>query len=208
MKRKDVRGLRYGRLTIIDWVDEKPHLHVLCSCDCGNEKVIRITGLRNGNTVSCGCFNLERTTEVNTRHGKSHESIHNIWKGMNSRCNTPTCSTYKHYGARGIKICERWKSFENFYADMGDRPAGMTLERIDNSGNYEPSNCKWATHKEQMRNRRFNNVITYNGQTKCMSAWADELGIKIGTLWHRIEIAGWSIFRAFNEKVGGKEFAR
>lgn len=119
------------------------------------------------------------------------------WIAMRSRCNHPKNVAYKNYGGRGIKVCERWNnSFENFYADMGDRPLGIGIDRIDNNGNYEPGNCKWSNPKEQNNNRRDNAVFTYQGRTQTLTQWADEYGLDNKFLWHRINRMKWSIEKA------------
>jgi hypothetical protein len=127
-----------------------------------------------------------------------------VWQGMNSRCYHPGATGYARYGGRGIKVCDRWRnSFSNFYEDMGDKPKGSMLERIDNDGDYCPENCKWASFKEQMRNRSNNVEITYAGKTQCISAWEEELGFKHGTLWNRIYTYKWSIEKAISTPIPG-----
>ena len=109
-----------------------------------------------------------------------------IWIAMRSRCTNPNNAGFHKYGGRGIKVCARWQSFENFFADMGERPEGMTLEREDNDGNYEPTNCRWATPAEQSRNTRRNRMLTYAGETLCMADWAERRGVGWDTLYHRL----------------------
>ena len=117
------------------------------------------------------------------------------WNDMIQRCRNPNSKDYKNYGGRGIKVCERWHEFEGFYEDMGDKPDGMSLDRIDNDGDYRPSNCRWATAKTQCRNRRGNRMLTYDGQTKCASAWAEVVGTTPSALHMRL-VRGWSVERA------------
>ena len=119
-------------------------------------------------------------------------STYRSWSSMKSRCNNPNYHKYRIYGARGIKICERWNDFRNFYADMGVKPDGKTLDRIDNDGNYTPENCRWATPKEQSRNNSRNNKITYNGDTLTLTEWSERLEINRTTLSGRYR-AGWSV---------------
>jgi hypothetical protein len=130
------------------------------------------------------------------KHGLSRHPIYNIWHGMHSRCKYPSNPMYKYYGGRGIRVCDRWKDVALFYEDMGARPEGKSLDRIDNDGNYEPSNCRWATPKEQNRNSRRAHMITYQGETMCMFDWADRAGINRNTFSRRINGLGWSIQRA------------
>lgn len=124
--------------------------------------------------------------------GKKKHPLYVVWIGMMGRCNNPKRDNYKHYGGRGITVCERWHVFENFVADIGDRPAGATLERIDNDGNYEPGNCRWATRREQGRNTRRNRMLTVDGVTRCLKDWAEIQGIASMVILNRIK-QGWSV---------------
>ena len=124
------------------------------------------------------------------RHGMARSKLYGVWSAMLARCRNPNVDAYKNYGGRGITVCERWQLFDNFHADMGEPPAGMTLERRDNDGPYDPSNCIWASRKDQSRNQRGARPLIAFGTTKPLSQWADEYGIKPGTLWARIA-KGW-----------------
>ena len=136
----------------------------------------------------------------NTRHGHAirgkHSSTHQSWLDMTYRCTNPRSRNWNYYGGRGIVVCDRWRQFENFLADMGENPKGLQLDRIDNNGNYEPGNCRWATRSEQHRNKRNNRLLTLGVRTQCRQAWADELGISIEALWRRLSRRGWSIEKA------------
>jgi len=151
-------GDKYGRLTIIKEVKNLNIKNVrffLCSCECGNEKVIILNSLRSGDTKSCGCYRKEIVTERSITHGLWKQPLYNTWVNMKQRCYNPNFRDYINWGARGIKVCDRWiNSFSNFLEDMGDRPDGKSLDRINNDGDYEPSNCRWATSKEQINNQR------------------------------------------------------
>ncbi len=137
---------------------------------------------------------------MNSTHGKSRSSTYQIWAVMKYRCLNPNFKGYARYGGRGITVCERWMVFDNFYEDMGECPKGMSIDRINNDGNYCPENCRWATPKQQARNTSRNKPITYKGKTLCISEWAAELGISRKTLLHRLNY-GWSVEKAFNEPV-------
>ena len=146
-------GKVFGELTVLRKVAscKAGHANYECLCSCGNTKVIGASNLRTGNTKSCGC---QKTKNTKT-HGMKKSTTYNSWRSMIQRCANPNDTNYRHYGGRGIKVCEAWaKSFESFYADMGDRPYLRTLDRIEVNGHYEKSNCRWATLSEQARNKR------------------------------------------------------
>ena len=156
----DLKGKRFGRLTILKRVENGKwgHTRWLCECDCGN--IIEVVGyyLITGHTQSCGCLRKEIVRVRSLKHGhakpEAHTKTYQAWQNMLNRCNNPKAEGYKNWGGRGITVCERWNKFENFLQDMGEVPEGLTIDRKDNDGNYEPSNCKWATNKEQVRNNR------------------------------------------------------
>jgi hypothetical protein len=153
----DLSGKKFGRLTVVARVG--PPLRWVCVCNCGSVTVVRPSSLTSGSTRSCGCLREELTRRGFTyKHGhtskKGDSPEYQSWHSMKGRCRNPNDSAWQWYGARGITICARWNSFSNFLADMGPRPKGKTLDRIDSSKNYEPVNCRWATAKEQAANRR------------------------------------------------------
>lgn len=140
------------------------------------------------------------TAEAKTTHGQSKTPVYKVWHAMRQRCEDSSVKNYADYGGRGIKVCERWGRFENFIADMGPRPDGMSLDRIDNDGDYEPSNCRWATRTEQNRNSRRNKSLSFGGETLCIAAWAEKTGIDEASIRQRLA-AGWPIERTLTEAV-------
>jgi len=151
-----------------------------CLCDCGNEVIVRRDSLHSGDTVSCGCYQMEIIRNINLLHGKSTTRMYNNYIKMIQRCYSIGSHAYALYGGQGIKVCDRWlgsDGFLNFYEDMGERPKGMSLDRRDNDGDYCPENCRWATAKEQARNRRTNIVVRHDGVSKTLVEWCEELGL-------------------------------
>ena len=159
--------------------------HWYCICDCGRELSVESHALGSGKTKSCGCRRVV-VGKLKKRHGKSHTKIHNTWMDMKKRCFNKNSTGYEWYGGRGITVCGRWMKFENFYADMGDPAEGMSLDRIDYNGNYEPGNCRWATDEQQMNNTSKNRFIEMDGKRQTISQWAREIGIGVGTISWRL----------------------
>lgn len=156
-----IANTRFGRLTAMSQVGWHPlptgkRMPVWrCKCDCGNELDVRKPYLTSGDTKSCGCFRRETTAGLKRKHGLAHKSgTYDIWVLMRQRCNNPKASGYSYYGGSGITVCERWDDYQNFLSDMGERPEGLTLDREDPNGNYEPGNCRWATWETQNNNKR------------------------------------------------------
>ena len=185
-------GHRFGRWLVVGYLGKIHRQMWLCRCDCGNEKGVRIDGLLNGRSKSCGCFSAERRKFCARTHGKTLHPAWRVWRGMLRRCLKAGSQAYANYGGRGISVCQRWKdSFEDFCVDMGEVPKGGSLDRINNAGNYEPGNCKWSTRSEQCRNRRSNNMITIDGVTRCLVEWAAISGVARDTITFRLK-SGWS----------------
>lgn len=155
MNIKDLTGQSFGRLTVIrQSYSTDGRAHWTCLCRCGNQKRIAGKSLRNGSTTSCGCFNREQSSRKNFRHGMHNEKIYFVWTQMIQRCKNPSHPKAKYYSLRGITVCDRWRDFRNFLSDMGFPPKGCLLDRINNDGNYEPSNCRWTDAKTSGANRR------------------------------------------------------
>ena len=201
-KRIDITGEIFGRLTVIEPADshKSPCGHTetrwKCLCDCGKYINTATGRLRSGGVKSCGCFSVEATKKRNTTHGhtiNNKESVEfRAWLSMRGRCSRSSHHAYHNYGGRGISVCNRWDDFGNFFSDMGERPSDKhSLERKNNNKDYYKENCRWATRKEQTRNRRVSIFLTANGLTMVMQEWAIRTGIKYCTLWARKK-RGWT----------------
>lgn len=192
-------GERYGRLVIVREADPgslKRHAarRVWVQCDCNSElKTVQLGNLRACTTTSCGCVARANTSARSKTHGMKGTREYNSWQGMLRRCYDLKTDSYSHYGGRGLQVCDRWRGasgFANFFADMGPRPPGCSIDRIDNNGNYEPNNCCWSTLVEQGRNKRNNRRVMHEGVEQCLSAWVEELGVDRDTLRRRLKRSG------------------
>lgn len=153
-KRADIAGQQFGRLCVAEPARRYGKHAWLCYCVCGNYIIVPTQWLKTGDALSCGCLKREYYKHELITHGMSSTATYRSWYGMRTRCSNPNQIRFKYYGGRGVSVCKRWKQFENFLADMGERPPGMTLDRIKNHLHYTPDNCRWATPKEQRANRR------------------------------------------------------
>lgn len=202
--RTDITNKKFSRLTAVRFVgrnnDNRDVWEFLCSC--GNKKNISYRWVKNGTSKSCGCLASELTAKRNYKHG--HTKHNNImtpefssWLSMKGRLTDKTYHAREHYIRRGITICDRWldknNGFKNFYADMGNRPPGTSLDRIDNDKGYYPENCRWATHKQQMNNTSSNKMITYKGTTLNQTQWAERLGLPNSNVILKRLKRGWSV---------------
>lgn len=174
-------------------------------CDCGTTKTIVARSVRSGLTNSCGCFGTERRRDPNLKHrthGHAKSRVYSIWAGMIQRCTDPNQpAKFRRYGARGIRVCERWRTFENFLADMGEPPSRRhSIDRINNEGHYEPGNCRWADQSQQNNNTRANRLLTFAGKTQTQSEWAKETGMSQFALHQRLA-HGWSVERALTTPI-------
>lgn len=201
-----LQGQKFGRLTVVSLhhISHKPKSreYYLCKCDCGKEIIAEKWNLKTKHTNSCGCFAKEVRAKNHLKHGKGGTRIHKIWRGMKTRCYNKNSNAYYRYGKRGIKICDEWKDdFMSFYnwAISNGYKQGLTIDRINNDGNYEPLNCRWATIKEQCANRSSTKILLYKGEKHSAYEWAKKLKINYNTLIHRLE-RGWKIEKALEYK--------
>lgn len=198
----------YGLLTPVQYSHSKSNKksdeYWLFECACGNQKISRLYDVQNNKINSCGCLRKKILAERNkssAKHGMYNSLTYKSWACIIERCYNPNSSNFQNYGEKGIIMCERWRdSFENFLEDMGEKPDGFTIDRIDVNGNYEPLNCRWANAKTQANNRTNNRKISYNGEIHTLAEWSDIVGIKPSTISKRIDKYGWSIEEALTRK--------
>lgn len=201
----DLTGQRFGRLVVLERVENSKNgsSRWLCRCDCGEIRVHTAGTLNYGVVKSCGCYGKETRRERGTTHNKSNTKLYRVWASMRERCSSPSCKGFAYYGGRGITVCDEWNdSFQAFYdwAISNGYGEGLSIDRIDVDGNYEPSNCRWVSKNIQANNTRKNVSIEYNGESHTIAEWAKLLGIKYGTLHKRLE-EGWSAEDAFHTPV-------
>lgn len=209
MKRIDLIGKKFGRLTVIKRAENtvlpcgQTKTRWLCRCDCGNEIITQGYSLKNGHTKSCGCLNREMRVIANTKHGKHGTRIYKSWESMKARCYNNNDKKFPRYGGRGITVCDEWRNdFQVFYdwAISHGYKEGLTIDRINNDGNYCPENCRWVGLNEQANNKSTNQFLTYNGETKTIAEWSRERGIRYETLRQRIVRYKWSAEKALETK--------
>lgn len=201
-KAKDLTGQRFGRLVVL-WraanVAEPSgatRSAWMCRCDCGEGRVVIAHSLTRGLTRSCGCMMREKPI----KHGMARTAVYKNWVAMMQRCGNPNHGRFADYGGRGITVCESWREFVNFYADMGEPEPGTTLDRIDNDKGYEPGNCRWATKQEQANNRGVTKFLTFNGQTLSYGDWGRVTGLGRATITRRAS-KGWPVERILTEPI-------
>lgn len=196
-------GQKFNSLTVVSFHhNSKKTDYYLCKCDCGNDKVVSKSHLVFGDIKSCGCLQRKAASNLLKTHGLSKTRLHRIWIAMRTRCNNKNFLYYKNYGGRGVKVCKEWnKSFITFYnwAMANGYRDGLTIDRINNEGNYEPKNCRFITKKEQDRNKRTNCIIVYKGEKHCIKEWSEILNISYNKLRTRIA-RGWPIGKSFEYK--------
>lgn len=206
-KLRDLTDETFGRLTVIrrNGSDKHGRPMWLCRCECGTVKSINSQSLTNGYTTSCGCLRVETARNAHFTHGQSKTKLYGRWCGIKQRCYDPDVSTYKHYGGRGIRMCDSWKDdFKNFYDDVSSLPhfnePGYSLDRIDNNGYYELSNVRWADRSTQMNNTEINRNLTYNGETLTVAEWARIINVPYNTLFSRLK-RGWTVEKALTAPI-------
>jgi hypothetical protein len=195
-KRIDLAGQRFTRLVVrclSEKTDSEFNRYWVCDCDCGNVAIKTTSSLTSGEASSCGCRRRELYGQHRRTHGKSRTRAYSTWDKMMQRCYSITDKNFHQYGGRGILVCERWHTFENFLVDMGQPPHGMSLDRRENDQGYDLHNCHWATQSEQCRNRRNNIYLERNGEQKLLVEWAKESGLGYHTVFSRIYTYGWDI---------------
>lgn len=212
LSRCDLTGKKFGKLTAIklDHLNKRGRQYYLCKCDCGNYHIADATHLQNGTIKSCGCLLLKHADKLEW-HGMYGTRLSNIWKGMLQRCFNENSPVYDRYGGRGITVCEEWLTFSNFYkwAEHNGYSDSLSLDRINNNGNYCPQNCRWADDETQGNNKRNNVILEYNGEKYTMAQLSRKTGIPYNTLRARIMVYGYSVDEAVkdiknrNSVIGG-----
>jgi hypothetical protein len=193
---RDLTGKTIGGWFVLRRNDTRAGQNTNWDCRCLGCGMVQTHQASNLRPTSKGCRSC-----ATKRHGKSRTRIHNIWATMIARCTNPTSDEFERYGGRGIAVCERWEIFENFLADMGEPPSGMTLERKNNDLSYSPANCVWASRKAQARNRRSNHKLVAFGRCQCLAEWAEEFNIGQGCLWKRLFLYKWPAEEALTRPV-------
>lgn len=202
----DISGNRFGKLIVKEFVGRINKRSLwLCVCDCGKVKTVESSNLKSGQTKSCGCIRKEISVGLippsNKKHGLSSHKLYAVHQTMIARCYNPNNHAYDRYGGRGIIVCERWHSFNNFYEDMvGSYKEGLTLERVNTNGNYEKSNCKWDTYKNQARNTRANRIVSYKEIIAPIAQICESLNKDAKIVYRRIR-DGWSVTEAIETPI-------
>lgn len=186
-RRNDLENMQFGRLLVCSYKESVGgRAYWNCLCSCGNSTSVSAGHLTGGRIRSCGCLKTEAQIARSTKHGMYNSATYHSWANMIQRCTNSNHKDFKDYGARGIEVCEKWKKFEGFLDDMGERPDGTTIDRKENNGNYDVRNCRWANLETQSKNKRTTRRIEFSGVTKTLSEWADSLGISSSALHYRL----------------------
>lgn len=188
----NLTGKQFGRWSVFEKTGSTTNGTALwrCVCQCGSVRDVKSSRLLAGRSKSCGCLSKEVAKNQKTTHGMSRTALYKLWSSMKARCGNPRAMNYSMYGGRGITVCNRWKKFENFYADMHPRPVGTTLERMDNNKGYSPENCRWATPFDQGQNKRNNRLYEIHGSIYTLSDVSRKFRIPINTFRSRL-VRGW-----------------
>ena len=196
----DLTGQRFERLVVASYSHSNQNGRAVwnCICDCGNTLTVKGNALLSGNTKSCGCLKADCAANMKYRHGQRNSRLYRIWSGMMTRCNNPHFHEYARYGGRGISVCLEWQDFALFHewATGNGYSDDLSLDRIDNNGNYCPENCRWVTRQVQANNTSRNHYLTFNGETHTMSEWATITGIAYFIIRERINKFHWSVEKA------------
>lgn len=196
----DISGQRFGRLIAVkpDGRYKSGNIRWLCRCDCGSYTHTSVSALKNGESMSCGCYASERMTKLNTKHGGFGTRLYEIWRQMHRRCYGENTANYKNYGGRGITVCEEWHDYSTFekWAMSHGYQEDLTIDRIDVNGNYCPKNCRWATDKEQANNKRNSHFVYYQGEKHTISEWADIYAVNQVKLRDRLNRNEWDLEKA------------
>jgi hypothetical protein len=192
-QKTDITGQKFGKLLVLSYSEKKTKdkkRMVWCQCDCGNKKEITAANLVSGMSKTCGCERVETARKTFTKHGYRSHPMYHRWAAMMQRCYDENSHEFKNYGARGIKVCERWKeSFWNYAEDLGLPPfPSASIDRVVNDGDYCPENCRWVSNKEQSTNRRTTKILEFNGKKMCIADWERKLGFCLGSLKKRFAV--------------------
>ena len=211
-KNIDLTGKRFGNISVIrfdgykQFNDGRKRKKYYCKCDCGKEFSVMGGALTSGNTTSCGCKRYKFDNTKHITHGMTKSSLYRVWVNMKDRCNNSNCKAYKNYGGRGIKVCREWNESSEVFMDWAVHNGyrqGLTLDRVDVNGNYEPSNCRWETMKKQANNRRNNATIEFEGESHTVTEWSEIVNIHRDTITYRLK-QGWSVKDALTKPVKGR----
>lgn len=198
-KPSDLVGRRFGRLVVSHVGGPRNgKTELVCVCDCGESTLATVAHLVQGRRVSCGCAKREG----HVKHGMRFSPEYSVWSDMVKRCNNPRHISYRYYGGKGISVCERWRDFSKFYEDMGSRPEGLTIDRIDGSRGYEPGNCRWATYQTQTENRECQKLYEFDGEMVTLPKLGEIVGVNHKTIRSRMVRGGLTMFQAINHKPG------
>lgn len=213
-RKNDLSGMRFGKLTVLNRSERKDSNNAKaywdCICECGKRTTVHRANLLSGRTISCGCIRKELAIKQATKHNGSGTRLYRIWSGMHSRCYNSDIPQYQRYGGRGISVCAEWRDFSVFkqWAESNGYSSELTLDRIDNYGDYSPQNCRWATKKKQANNTSKTTKVEWNGVEKSLGEWADVVNIPRQVLWKRIKLRNWSVEKALTTPLKNNGYSK